>query len=78
MTMGPAPMIMMLLRSLRFLTSSIAACHGSRLPLLEAVEAVTGTAAVRWDLLRGAFAGTRALNTTERAPCDTLGHDSRR
>jgi hypothetical protein len=66
-------MIMMDLRSLRFLTSSIAVCHGSMLPLLEAVEAVTATAAVREDLLRTAAAGTRVLNTAGRPPTDIFG-----
>lgn len=74
-TMGPAPMIMMDLRSLRFLTSSMATCHGrGALPLLEAVEAVTVTA-VREDLLlllREALAGTRALNTAARLPTDAF------
>jgi len=64
-------MIMMDLRSLRFLTSSMAACHGNRLPLLEA-EPVTVTAAVRWDLLRVAFAGTRVEKTAGRPPREAL------
>jgi hypothetical protein len=67
------------LRSLRFLTSSMAACHGSRLPLpLLALEAATLTAARR-DLMVVLLLllGARALTGTARPRAEGLGQHSR-
>lgn len=74
MTIGPAPMIIMLLRSLRFLTSSMAACQGSRFPFpLLAEEAVTLTAARRDLVLLLLLLVALALTGTQRPRAEGLG-----